>query len=84
MEAIACGTPAVAFPVGGLTDMVRPGITGWLANESSPEELAETIDSAIEDMRQGVKLQDSCRDVAKAEYSSELQAKRYIELFESL
>jgi len=84
MEAIACGTPVVAFPVGGVTDMVRPRRTGWLADEVSPEELAETIDSAIEDMRQGVKLQDSCRDVAKAEYSSELQAKRYIELFESL
>jgi len=84
MEAIACGTPVVAFPVGGITDMVRTGITGWLANESSPEELAETIDSAIEDMRQGVKLQHSCRAVAKAEYSSELQAKRYVELFESL
>jgi len=84
MEAIACGTPVVAFPVGGLTDMVRPGRTGWLADEVSPEELAETIDSAIEDIRQGVKLQDPCRDVAEAEYSSELQAKRYIELFESL
>jgi len=84
MEAIACGTPVVAFPVGGVTDMVRPGRTGWLADEVSPEELAETIDSAIEDLRQGVKLQDSCRDVAEAEYSSELQAKRYIELFESL
>jgi glycosyltransferase involved in cell wall biosynthesis len=50
----------------------------------SPEELADAIDTAVEDIRQGMKLQESCRDVAKAEYSSELQAKRYIELFKSL
>jgi glycosyltransferase involved in cell wall biosynthesis len=31
-ESLACGTPVVAFDGGGPTDMVRPGVTGWLAH----------------------------------------------------
>lgn len=84
MESIACGTPVVGFCIGGLPEMVSSGQTGWLANEMSPEALAEAIDSAIADLHEGVNMQEPCRAVAEAEYSSELQAQRYLELFESL
>lgn len=30
VEALACGVPVVAAPVGGLTDLIVPGRTGWL------------------------------------------------------
>ncbi len=46
-EAISCGTPVVAFPVGGLPDLVRDGATGWLADEQSPESFGQTIDRAL-------------------------------------
>jgi len=84
MEAIACGTPVVGFAVGGVPDMVRPKQTGWLANEVSPDALAAAIDTALTDLGYGVDLRDSCRAVAEAEYSSDLQARRYLDLFESL
>ena len=84
MEAIACGTPVIGFAVGGVPDMVRTGQTGWLANEVSPEALAATIDTALSDLHGGLNLQDTCRAVAEAEYSSELQAQRYVALFDSL
>jgi len=29
-ESMACGTPMVSFKVGGVPDLVRPGITGYL------------------------------------------------------
>ncbi len=31
IEAMACGVPVVANPVGGLPEIVRPGVTGFLA-----------------------------------------------------
>ncbi len=84
MESIACGTPVVGFAVGGVPDMVRPGQTGWLANEVSPEVPATAIDAALADLHDGLNLRDSCRTVAEAEYSSELQARRYLALFDTL
>ncbi len=84
VEALACGTPVVAFPVGGLPELVRPGQTGWLADEVSPEALAATIQRALQDLRSGIYLRDLCRSVAEAEYGVGLQASRYLELFRSL
>ena len=31
LESMACGTPLVSFRVGGVPELVRPGITGYLA-----------------------------------------------------
>jgi len=84
MEAIACGTPVVGFAVGGVSEMVRPRRTGWLADEVSPEALAEVIDTAIADIHSGVDLQSLCRVVSETEYRSDLQAQRYLDLFKSL
>ena len=84
MESIACGTPVVGFPVGGMIDLVRPGQTGWLAKEVSPTALAQALQPALNDLENGVDLRNSCRAIAEAEYSDNLQAIRYLDLFRSL
>jgi glycosyltransferase involved in cell wall biosynthesis len=84
MEALACGTPVVGFPVGGMPEMVSPGITGWLADEVSTQALARTLDKALDDLDRGLNLSESCRTQAEAEYDLSIQAKRYKELFLSL
>jgi glycosyltransferase involved in cell wall biosynthesis len=84
MESLACGTPVVGFAIGGVPDMVRPGETGWLCDSVSPDALADTLQEALEDLDRGVDLSDSCRAVAEAEYDSSLQARHYLELFQSL
>jgi glycosyltransferase involved in cell wall biosynthesis len=84
MESIACGTPVVSFTVGGTPDMVRPGQTGWLANEVTATALAATLDQACGEIAGGCNLRDSCRAVAEVEYGDELQAWRYISLFQAM
>ncbi|MFY9558447.1 MAG: glycosyltransferase, partial [Blastocatellia bacterium] len=84
MESIACGTPVVAFAIGGLPDLVRPGITGWLCNAVSSEDLAVTLECALDEISSGADLRESCRMVAETEYCSSLQAKRYLDLFHAL
>ena len=39
-EALACGTPVVAFRQGGMTDLVEHRRNGWLAEPESVEDLA--------------------------------------------
>jgi glycosyltransferase involved in cell wall biosynthesis len=84
LESIACGTPVVAFAVGGVPEAVREGQTGWLAAETTSEALAAVLSRAIAEVRSGLDLRASCRRVAETEYSPELQASRYIKLFHEL
>ena len=44
MEAIACGTPVIAFPDGALADIVEPGVTGYLVGDA--HEMARAIGAA--------------------------------------
>jgi glycosyltransferase involved in cell wall biosynthesis len=84
MEALACGTPAVGFAVGGIPEMVRDGITGFTA----PSEDVAALRSAILRVLQDADGQDTvrarCREIAVAEYSLEVQARRYATLYEEL
>lgn len=84
MESIACGTPVVAFPIGGLPDLVRPGQTGWIADVVSAQALGNEIQQALKDLDRGVDLRPICRQVAENEFDSDLQARRYLRLYSSL
>ena len=85
MESIACGTPVVAFPIGGLPDLVRPGQTGWIADVVSAQALAREIQQAVNDLdRGGTDLRPTCRRIAETEFDMDLQARRYLELYRLL
>lgn len=43
MEALACGTPVVAFNIGGMKDMISHNVNGRLVNELSYQALAKNI-----------------------------------------
>ena len=84
LESLACGTPVAAFPIGGVPDMVRPGQTGWLADEASPSALARAIDQALEELADGLDLRSICRDIAEREYAETFQVDAYLKLFQQL
>jgi glycosyltransferase involved in cell wall biosynthesis len=84
LEALACGTPVVAFRVGGIPDMVRPGLTGLLAEPENVRELRDCIAKLLADPSLRTEMAANCRSVAKEEYSLELQARRYRDLYKSL
>jgi glycosyltransferase involved in cell wall biosynthesis len=84
MEAIACGTPVVAFRTGGVPEMVRPGVTGWLAETISVADLARTLASALRQVTDGADFRKGCREVAEREYDVDLQAQRYLAAFKAV
>jgi glycosyltransferase involved in cell wall biosynthesis len=83
-ESMACGTPMISFAVGGVPDLVRPGITGELAPPENIQAFAEKIIELLEDDNKRNKLSKNCRHIAETEYSIELQAQRYIELYRQI
>jgi len=84
MESIACGTPVVAFAIGGLPDLVQAGQTGWTADRVSVQALAREVQQAVDDLEHGKDLRPTCRQVAVTEFDMELQARRYLNLYHSL
>lgn len=83
-ESMACGTPMVSFNTGGVPELVRPGCTGYLASPENTSELTKGITELLEDTKQRNWMSDQCRKTAKKEYSIELQAKRYTELYKRI
>lgn len=43
IEAIACGTPVVGYPVAAVPEAIRDGVTGLVASDNNPESLAAAI-----------------------------------------
>lgn len=46
-EAMACGTPVLASPVGAIPDFVRNGETGFLLKSNKPEDIASGLLKAL-------------------------------------
>ncbi|MFP5287271.1 MAG: glycosyltransferase, partial [Thermoanaerobaculia bacterium] len=76
MEALACGTPVVAFRVGALPEIVQPGRTGFLV---------ETVEEMAEALRNAGRLDPrECRRAAEDRFSAETMIERYFDLYHRL
>ena len=84
LESIACGTPVVAFRVGGVPDLVRDGVSGFLAPPEDTVALAAGLRRLLEDASLRATLGARCRALAEAEYRLDLQARCYVDLYEAL
>lgn len=83
-ESMACGTPMVSFRVGGVPDLVRPGITGYLAEPGNTSDFRNGIIQLLEDDSLHSHMSRQCRAIALKEYTVELQVQRYIALYKRL
>ena len=81
LEALSCGVPIVAFDVGGIPEIVHAGETGRLVPVADVEGLRLAIESLLSNEEERLRMSASARKCAMANYSLELQAKRYLDLY---
>lgn len=81
-EALSCGTPIVSFRVGGVVDLVRPEITGYLAKPEDARDFSAGILHLLEHEALRLKMGRQCREIALEEYDMVKQTKLYIDLYE--
>jgi len=83
LESLACGTPVLGNNVGGIPDMVRPGVNGDLFESGHSRQLAQKIRTWFERADLG-EISRNCREIAVREYSSPIQAARYQNLYDEI
>jgi len=83
LESMACGTPVVSFGVGGALDLVRPGITGYLAEPENAQDLCDGIVQLLEDEPLCNAMGQQGREIALKD-TLDLQVKRYTQLYSQL
>lgn len=83
MESLACGTPVVAFNIGGMPDLIQHQKTGYLAAPYDTTELAHGIQWVLAH-ETSAQLSEQARAHVLANYTNERVARRYIALYESL
>ena len=84
VEAMACGTPAVAFDTGGVRDAVRHLETGYLAPYRDSDDLTRGVRRLLDDVALRHRLSEACRRAAVDEYADERQARRHHDLYAAL
>lgn len=73
LEAMAAGTPVIAFPAGALADIVKDGETGFIVNDAA--EMAEAIKRTDEISP------SACRRYVQENYCMQTMTSSYLDLY---
>lgn len=84
IEALACGTPVVAFDTCGLPDIVKHHETGYLASAFDTEEFAAGVLWLLADKQRHMQICMQARAEAVARFSYPVIARQYGALYEAV
>lgn len=83
-EALACGTPVVAFRTSGLPDFVEHEVTGFLAVPDDPVSLGAGVAWVLADAGRRERLARGARSRAEREWSFATVARRHVDLYATI
>ena len=81
VEAIACGTPTVAFKIGGMPDLIEHRVSGYLAQPYEAEDLATGIQWVIQQQKESKSLSLAARRHAEYMFDPVRVAQQYVTVY---
>jgi len=84
LESMSCGTPVVAFDVGGMPDLVEDGATGRLVPFRDTFQMGEAIRSLLFDPDRRERMGKECRKRMENGFALSVQARGYSDLYQEL
>jgi len=84
MESLACATPCVAFNVGGMPDMIKHQVNGYLSKPLDINDLANGIEWVLNKNSIDNSLSINARNTACKNYNIHNISHKYIDLYRDL
>ncbi len=84
LESMACGTPVVAFPVGGMPDIVIPRHSGELVSIKTAEAVATAVETLLPEDERLADMAINARKLMENEFSREKELAAFLALYGSL
>ncbi|MBU0479209.1 glycosyltransferase family 4 protein [bacterium] len=84
IEAALYGRPAVAFDVGGISDWLKHGKTGFLINPYDKVEMARKIDLLLKDSKMAEEMGKNANKLVGENFSPKIHIHKLLNLFEKL
>jgi glycosyltransferase involved in cell wall biosynthesis len=85
IEAMSMGLPVICTPAGGLVDMIKPGINGFIADDFTEEALLEQVYNFLNaDDETLAKIRENNIREFREKYSIERCASEYLRLYKQI
>lgn len=84
LEAMACGVPVIGSNIGGMPEIIEPGINGYLVELGDTQKAAEYATQLLRDDSQLQKLRQGALKTVAERFSSSKILEQYEELYEQL
>lgn len=81
IESLSCGTPVVAFDIGGNKDMIKHQFNGYLAEYRNSSDLAKGINWI---MNTDIDIGNNAREIVLNNFSEEVIIGKYIQLYKNI
>lgn len=83
VESLACGTPVVAFNIGGMSDMIIHKENGYLAEEFNTNDLQKGIEWVLNN-NDFKKISENAHQTVKTKFESSIVANQYIKVYKEI